>query len=158
MKNHVIVPVLATLVLCVSNSSAQQAASSIETMGEFTAKVPLQMAQPLVDYCAEQIPEQKEELEKEFSSFKVKFSDAIKPVMERLAFDPEFSAPVTEDTRVEFKKMNELMLSEIKQADPHAYCPALINRMHGATVEALRASVETSVLRYQQAKKESAAK
>jgi len=155
MKVNVFIAAFNTLVLFSSSTSAQDLTPSVETMGEFTANVSVQMTQPLVEYCAEQVPEKKAELESEFSIFKGKYAEAIKPIMEKLSSSPEFSSPVTEETRAQFKQMNILMLSEIKKLDPQTYCPGFIIKMRSTTVDALRTSIESSLARYQSVKKES---
>ena len=148
MKIIVYTAAIVISVLCAANSSAQQASTSVLTMGEFTANVPIQMAQTLVSHCSEKIPESKTELENEFVVFKAKFSEAIKPIMERIATNAELSAPVSEDDRKQFSQFNASMISEVKKLDPHIYCPAMLARMRATTVESLRISVETSLSKY----------
>jgi len=145
-------------VLYTAYSSAHQAPNSVKTMGEFAANVPIQMTEPLVIYCSEQTPESKAELEKEFTVFKAKFSEAIKPIMEKLASNAEFSAPVTEADQKQFSQIGVSMISEVKKLDPHIYCPAMLARLRATTVEALRISVETTLSKYESASKAAEAK
>ncbi len=141
--------VVITFVLYASNSSAQQIARPSETMGEFTANTSVNLIHSWLSYCSEKFPDLKNVLESEFSLFKSKHMEAIKPIMERLASNPDFNEPVPDNTRDTFNKIGDSMLAEVKKADPNIYCNGVIKRMHSATIEDLRSSYEESFAHYQ---------
>jgi hypothetical protein len=99
--------VVITFVLYASNSSAQQIARPSETMGEFTANTSVNLIHSWLSYCSEKFPDLKNVLESEFSLFKSKHMEAIKPIMERLASNPDFNEPVPDNTRDTFNKIGD---------------------------------------------------
>jgi len=153
MKHNVTISLLLILAFCTPTIHAEESPGAPETNGEFTAKMPIKLSRTMVAYCVVAMPELKDNLEQELSSFDEKFEEAIKPAMERLASDPGFSAPVTPETREQFEQINERMLAEVKKADPNVYCPGILKRMHNATVEELRSSVDAALAQYQSTSK-----
>jgi acyl carrier protein phosphodiesterase len=149
MRSINYVAAVITFVLYASNSSAQQIVRPTETMGEFTANTSVRLIHSWLSYCSERFPDLKNVLESEFSLFKSKHMEAIKPIMERLASNPDFNEPVPDNTRETFNKIGASMLAEVKNVDPNVYCNGVIKKMRSTTIEDLRSSYEESFARYQ---------
>ncbi len=149
MRSINYVAAVIAFVLYTPNSSAQQIARPIETMGEFTANNSVTLIHSWLSYCSERFPDLKNVLEDEFSLFKSKHMEAIKPIMERLASNPDFNKPVPDDTRDTFNQIGASMLAEVKKVDPNIYCNGVIKKMRSTTIEDLRSSYEESFARYQ---------
>ena len=126
-------------------------AEEVETVGHFLFSMPASTLDPAFAYCAEQVPEVKEELLKEKAGFIEKLTEAGRPLLERLSSDPEFNMPVPESMREEIAKANSQALSMFKQQDPGTTCRRALERIRNATVDELRKVVEDTYRNYRDA-------
>lgn len=126
-------------------------AREVDPVGHFLFSTPASTLDPAFAYCAEHVPEVKDELLKEKAGFIEKLTEAGRPLLERLSSDPEFNMPVPESMREEIAKTNAQALSKFMQQDPELTCRRALDRMRNVTVEDLRRLVEDTYQTYRDA-------
>lgn len=136
----------ALLLLSIGFASAD--AAQMETTGEFLLSIPARTVDPVIAHCSENVPELKDDLQKERASFIDKLTEAGRPLMEKLRNDPAFNAPVDEKLRQDMQNVNAHGLSMFKQQDPGPTCRRVLAKIQGATVEELRKAVEDTYQGY----------
>lgn len=111
------------------------------TLGEFIVQMPALTSRPLVDYCASEKPELRDDLDGEYKSFIQKLVEAGHPLSVSLSSDPSFKSPVPEEMKDQVERIGEMMLTEVRRVDSNAYCSTILIRMREATVEQLRTQI-----------------
>ena len=130
------------------SAQSQSAADSDQTLGAALAGIGGEIAKMSVDYCVNVAPPLKPQLEFQLKHFMKVSARAVKPILKQLSRDPEFSAPVPADVREQLRTVQEMMLQEIKKADPNLYCQSVVDRMSSATTEGVRSAIESKVAGY----------
>lgn len=126
------------LTMIALSGSALAGAAEVETFGQFLVSMPSRMTDPIIDHCAENVPEIRGDLLEERAVFVVKLAEAGKPLMERFKNDAEFNAPVEESIRQKVLDDASRAVDMLKQQDPNVTCRTVLGNIQGATVDALR--------------------
>jgi vacuolar-type H+-ATPase subunit E/Vma4 len=105
----------------------------------------------VIEHCAENAPELKNDLLNERPAFIEKLTEAGRPLLEKLKGDPEFNAPVQASMREDMDKINSYGLSIFKQQDAGVVCRRALEKMQNATVDELRKGVEDTYQKYREA-------
>lgn len=122
-----------------------------ETAGRFLMSIPVRGMDPVIDYCSESVPEIRNDLLEEKSVFADKFTEAMKPLMDKFKDDPEFNAPVEERMRQGIADVNAHGLSIIKQQDADTTCRKILANIQSATVDGLRKVIEDTYQKFRAA-------
>ncbi len=100
---------------------------------------------PVVAFCAKEMPTLKTSLPQAYSAYVVKLEQAAAPTLKRY---PELSEPQPANPQM-IADLGETVLDLAKQLGAKTYCPALMNKLQSATVEALQAQFEKTITAYE---------
>lgn len=100
---------------------------------------------PVVAFCVKEMPTLKTSLPLAYSAYVVKLEQAAAPALERY---PELSEPQPANPQM-IADVGEMVLGVAKQMGAKTYCPALMNKLQSAKVEALQAQFEKTLTAYE---------
>lgn len=127
--------------LCLVSFPSAGSEEAPESIGEFVLQMPALASRPLVNYCAAEHPELRDDLDGEYESFLRKLLEAARPFTEGLSSEQGFAAPVPPGMRAQVKKIGEAMLARVKNGDSGTQCKMILARMRNSTVEQLAAQI-----------------
>jgi hypothetical protein len=133
------------LALIITLAAGTASAQSTSTR-EFFLRVTTETPELLVRHCIDLYPVRAEELRTEYENFKRKAVLAVDTLAETMP------AQITSDEAGRVEEMNaelsQKMLAEVRELDPAAYCPWLLNSMRSTTAESFAARVRAAYARY----------
>ena len=147
MRSLLTVP---ALVLALTGTASADTGET-ETTGQFLMSIPMRSMDTVIDYCSENAPAIRNDLLGERAGFLEKFTEAMKPMMDRFKDDPEFNAPVEERMRQDIADINARGLSILKQQDADTACRRVLANIQNATADDIRKAAEDAYQKFREA-------
>ncbi|WP_444894714.1 hypothetical protein ACJJIE_11600 [Microbulbifer sp. TRSA001] len=149
MKKLILLPVL-ILLSTFARAEEEKLVSGIDMF----SMIQIEQTKPIFDYCKENVPDKKVEIESSFSHFSKISREAILLLMEEEHFNsdelkkPSIPESQALQTREMISKLGENMLVQIKDKNPEVFCSNIVKMMQGHTVESYKLKLQPQLKQY----------
>jgi hypothetical protein len=129
----------------------QKAVPSAKNVGEFLALGQVEVAKSRVAYCITVVPDLGSELQSELVTYRTKFDEAVRPIIQRISTSPTLSRPIPDGLVDAFESQMTDGLEQLKKSDAPTVCSRMLDILKSSTISSIRDVSEQAVRRYEEA-------